>query len=91
MSLPPQASRSEWGVGLTWAQSYPEWPTMLRKWLADCRAIGLTVFTVIEERPGTIGLVATRPAGGDPLAYLTGKQSAAFSPPGEPVEYEGGF
>lgn len=56
----PETVRCDWGVPLSWARAYPEWPTSLRRWLRQVRDIGLTQIVVIP-REHEVDLVAMRP------------------------------
>lgn len=46
-------SRIDWGVPLSWAQAYPEWPEKVREFVRDCRELGLTEF---DARPRRVTL-----------------------------------
>lgn len=59
-SITPETVRVEWGVPVSWAANYPQWPESVRQWLREVRAAGLTQIVVTPRQHG-VDLSALRP------------------------------
>jgi hypothetical protein len=56
----PVPERRQWDAYQSWVWSFPGWEGSVRRFVRECRALGLTKFDVRAERT-TIKIQAMRP------------------------------